>query len=140
MSYVCNSVKVVIDAYSGSVRFYVADARDPIIIAWSRIFPPLFQPLSSMSADLTAHLRYPEDLFTAQNEQYLLYHVAPDTNGADTLYGQSDRWAFASAPTAVNGESSVVAPCDVLVKLPREPTPARARTRPALPAPGPNTP
>jgi len=138
MNYVRNSVKVVIDAYSGSVRFYVADARDPIINAWSRIFPQLFQPLSSMSADLTAHLRYPEDLFTAQNEQYLLYHVAPDTNGADTLYGQNDRWAFASQQTDVNGESSVVEPYYVIMKLPGETKPEFALIQPLVLANRPN--
>jgi uncharacterized membrane protein (UPF0182 family) len=110
----------VVDAYDGSVRFYIADPSDPIINAWAKIFPGLFQPLSSMSADLQAHLRYPEDLFTAQNEQYLLYHVAADANGADTLYGQNDRWSFASQQTDVNGQSSIVAPYYVIMKLPGE--------------------
>ncbi len=120
MNYVRNSVKVVVDAYDGSVNFYIADPSDPIINAWARIFPGLFQPLSAMNGDLQAHLRYPEDQFTAQNEQYLLYHVAADANGAETLYGQNDRWSFASQQTDVNGQSSVVAPYYVIMKLPGE--------------------
>ncbi|HLY35870.1 MAG TPA: UPF0182 family protein [Candidatus Limnocylindria bacterium] len=118
MNYVRNSVKVVIDAYDGSIRFYIADPTDPIIKAWAAIFPGLFQPISSLSPELQAHLRYPEDLFTAQNQQYLLYHVSPDTNGADILYGQNDRWAFASQQTDVNGETATVAPYYVIMKLP----------------------
>jgi uncharacterized protein len=118
MNYVRNSVKVVIDAYDGSIRFYIADPSDPIIAAYAKIYPGLFRPLSSMSADLRAHLRYPEDLFTAQNEQYLLYHVAADANGAETLYSQQDRWSFATRQTDVNGQSSVVEPYYVIMKLP----------------------
>jgi uncharacterized membrane protein (UPF0182 family) len=71
-NYVRNSVKVVVDAYSGTVTFYIADPSDPIVNAYAGIFPELFQPLSAMPSDLEAHLRYPEDLFTAQNEAYLL--------------------------------------------------------------------
>lgn len=138
MNYVRNSVKVVIDAYDGSVRFYIADPADPLINAWARIFPDLLQPLSAMTADLTAHLRYPEDLFTAQNEQYLLYHVAADQNGADTLYGQNDRWAFASQQTDVNGESSVVQPYYVIMKLPGESKPEFALIQPLVLANRPN--
>ena len=120
MNYVRNSVKVVIDAYDGSVRFYIADPKDPIINAWSRIFPQLFQPLSSMSPDLLAHLRYPEDLFTAENTQYLLYHVPGNVAGAETLYSKQDRWALASQQTDVSGASTVVEPYYVIMKLPGE--------------------
>ena len=120
MNYVRNSVKVVIDAYDGSVSFYQADPNDPIINAWSRIFPQLFKPLSAMSADLRAHLRYPEDLFTAENMQYLLYHVPGNAAGAETLYSKQDRWALASQQTDVSGESTVVEPYYVIMKLPGE--------------------
>jgi uncharacterized membrane protein (UPF0182 family) len=120
MNYVRNSVKVVIDAYDGSVRFYIADPNDPIIDAWSRIFPQLFRPLSSMSPDLQAHLRYPEDLFTAENMQYLLYHVPGNDAGAETLYSKQDRWALASQQTDVSGQSTVVEPYYVIMKLPGE--------------------
>ncbi len=119
-NYVRNSVKVVIDAYDGSVRFYIADPSDPIVNAWAKIFPGLFQPLDAMSAELRAHLRYPEDLFTAQNEQYQLYHVSANDSGAETLYSKQDRWALATQGNDVSGQSQVVEPYYVIMKLPGE--------------------
>jgi hypothetical protein len=74
-NYIRNSVKVVMDAYDGTTTFYVADPNDPIIRAWEGVFPTVYHPLSDMSADLQAHLRYPEDLFDAQTSQYEKYHV-----------------------------------------------------------------
>jgi uncharacterized membrane protein (UPF0182 family) len=138
MNYVRNSVKVVIDAYTGAVSFYIADPSDPIIQAYAKIYPELFKPLSSMSTDLRAHLRYPEDLFTAQNEQYLLYHVSADDNGAETLYSQQDRWAFATRQTDVNGQSSVVEPYYVIMKLPGESTAEFTLIQPLVAASRPN--
>jgi hypothetical protein len=63
------------NAYDGTMTFYVADPNDPIIKAWEGVFPNVYHPLSDMSADLQAHLRYPEDLFDAQTSQYEKYHV-----------------------------------------------------------------
>jgi uncharacterized membrane protein (UPF0182 family) len=120
MNYVRNSVKVVIDAYDGSVRLYIVDDADPIIAAWARVFPDLFSPVSSMSPDLQAHLRYPEDLFTAQNQQYQLYHVSANDTGAETIYSRQDRWALASQQTDVSGASQVIEPYYVIMKLPGE--------------------
>lgn len=62
-NYMRNAVKVVIDAYNGTVEFYVSDPADPIIATYARIFPALFKPFAAMSADLKSHVRYPEDLF-----------------------------------------------------------------------------
>jgi hypothetical protein len=118
MNYVRNSVKVTIDAYDGSIRLYIVDDQDPIIAAWARIFPELFSPMSAMSADLRAHLRYPEDLFTAQNLQYQLYHVPATEAGAETLYSKQDRWALASQQTDVGGQTQVIEPYYVIMKLP----------------------
>src|SRR5271166_4810388 len=66
INYIRNSVKIVIDAYNGTVTFYVADAADPIVATYRRIFPSLFKPLDAMPPDLQQHIRYPEDLFTIQ--------------------------------------------------------------------------
>jgi hypothetical protein len=74
-NYIRNSVKVVMNAYDGSMTFYVADPTDPIIQAWEGVFPAVYHPLSDMSSDLQAHLRYPEDMFDAQTSQYEKYHV-----------------------------------------------------------------
>jgi len=67
INYIRNSVKVVIDAYHGSVDFYIADKSDPIINTWQQLFPKLFKPLSAMPATLRSHLRYPVDFFNIQS-------------------------------------------------------------------------
>jgi uncharacterized membrane protein (UPF0182 family) len=137
-NYVRNSVKVVIDAYDGSVRFFISDPTDPIINAYARIFPSLFEPLSAMGPELQAHLRYPEDLFTAQNEAYLLYHVAADGQGAETFYNQEDRWSFPNQQTDVEGEGRQIAPYYVIMKLPGETDPEFVLIQPLVAASRPN--
>ncbi len=117
-NYVRNSVKVVIDAYNGTVEFYIADPKDPIVAAYARIFPSLFKPLGAMSDQLKAHLRYPEDLFTAQNDAYLLYHVPPTPDGAGTVYSREDLWAFPTQQAGVDGASRQIEPYYVIMKIP----------------------
>ncbi len=137
-NYVRNSVKAVIDAYDGSVRFFVSDPSDPIVRAYQRIFPGLLEPLSAMPASLQAHLRYPEDLFTAQNEAYLLYHLDATSQGAEALYKRLDRWSFPSQQTDVEGASSQIAPHYVIMKLPNEPDPEFVLIQPLVAASRPN--
>ena len=119
-NYVRNSVKVVIDAYDGSIRFFISDPTDPIINAYARIFPDLLKPLSAMPADLVAHLRYPEDLFTAQNEAYLLYHLDATPQGAAALFNRTDQWSIPTQQTGVEGPGTAIAPHYVIMKLPGE--------------------
>jgi hypothetical protein len=57
-------VKVVVDMYDGSVRFYVMDPNDPVLAVYRDAFPGVFSDLNQLSADLKTHLRYPEDLFS----------------------------------------------------------------------------
>jgi hypothetical protein len=99
-NYVRNSVKVVIDAYSGQMTFYDADPNDPILQAYSAAFPHLFTPLSKMSAPLKAHLRYPSDIFSIQSAIYGRYHL---TN-AQQFYAASNAWQL--SPTAGAGPQS----------------------------------
>jgi len=89
-NYMRNSVKVVIDAYQGSVGFYVSDPGDPLIQTYQRIFPGLFKPLAAMPPDLQQHIRYPEDLFLVQAQLYRAYHM--DT--AEVFYNREDLWQF----------------------------------------------
>ncbi|HEX9557864.1 MAG TPA: UPF0182 family protein, partial [Reyranella sp.] len=89
-NYMRNSVKVVIDAYQGSVDFYVSDPGDPLIQTYQRIFPGLFKPLAAMPPDLQQHIRYPEDLFLVQAQLYRAYHM--DT--AEVFYNREDLWQF----------------------------------------------
>jgi uncharacterized membrane protein (UPF0182 family) len=138
MNYVRNSVKVVIDAYDGSVHFYVNDPADPIIQAYAKIFPRLLEPLSAMPAALRAHLRYPEDLFTAQNEAYLLYHLDANAQGAQALYKQEDRWAFPVQQTDVSSSGSQLTPYYVIMKLPGESKPEFVLIQPLVAAARPN--
>jgi hypothetical protein len=88
INYMRNSVKVVIDAYDGSVTAYQADAADPLVRTYAKIFPGIFHSLDSMPADLRAHIRYPEDLFHVQSELYGTYHMAEP----DIFYHREDQW------------------------------------------------
>jgi uncharacterized membrane protein (UPF0182 family) len=74
-NYLRNSVKVTMDAYDGTMRFYVADPSDPLIRAWSAIFPTLFRPIAELPEDLVPHLRVPEELFNVQTRMFGRYHV-----------------------------------------------------------------
>ncbi len=87
-NYLRNSVKAVIDAYNGSVTFYVFDRHDPIINAYRRVLPELFKDAREMPENLRRHIRYPEDIFTVQAEMYGTYHMTNPT----TFYNREDRW------------------------------------------------
>lgn len=89
-NYIRNSVKAVVDAYTGKVSLYAFDESDPILQAWRKAFPNLFAPKASMPAGLLPHLRYPEDLFSIQTDRYTLYHL----NTADEVYSRKDLWAL----------------------------------------------
>jgi len=118
-NYMRNSVKAVVDAYEGSVTFYVFDAQDPIVQAWRAIFPALFKDGSAMPAALRAHVRYPELLFQLQGEAYGLYHM---TN-PEVFYNREDQWTVATETgSSSNGEQQAEAmqPNFVLMKLPGE--------------------
>ena len=90
LNYVRNAVKVVIDAYNGTMRLYVANDVDPLIKAYAQIFPDLFEPMSDMPQELIEHVRYPEDLFNVQASIYSTYHV----DSPDVLYNKGDQWAI----------------------------------------------
>ncbi len=121
IDYIRNSVKVVIDAYNGTVVFYVADAADPIIATYRRIFPSLFRPLDAMPPDLQRHIRYPEDLFTIQALQYRAYHM----DAPEVFYNREDLWQFPREPTAPDGTNEAggetrMAPYYIMMRLPGE--------------------
>ena len=93
-NYVRNSVKVVIDAYTGKMTFYVMDPKDPIIRTYEKAFPGLFTPASKMSSELRDHLRYPEDIFTVQATMYGKYHIVR----AQSFYSAADAWTLSPDP------------------------------------------
>ena len=88
INYIRNSVKVIIDAYNGSMKYYISDANDPIINTYSRIFPGVFKNMSDMPEDLRAHVRYPETIFNIQCHSLLRYHMT-DPN---VFYNNEDAW------------------------------------------------
>ena len=114
VNYIRNSVKVVIDAYQGSVTFYAAEPTDPIAQALTKIFPSLMRPLAEMPADLRAHVRYPEDIFQMQASVYATYHM---TNPA-VFYNKEDQWEAPAVDSS--GESSRMSPYYAMMKLPAE--------------------
>ena len=83
-----NSVKVVVNAYTGKMTFYVMDPTDPIVRAYSAAFPGMFKPLSAMPTAIRDHLRYPSDLFSVQAATLGRYHIT----SATAFYNASDRW------------------------------------------------
>jgi uncharacterized membrane protein (UPF0182 family) len=95
-NYVRNSVKVLINAYTGKMTFYVMDPNDPIIQTYEKAFPGMFTPASRMSADLKSHLRYPEDIFTVQASTYGKYHIQT----ASSFYSAADAWTLSPSPGA----------------------------------------
>jgi hypothetical protein len=104
LNYIRNAVKIVVDAYNGTVDLYIADPHDPIVRAYSRMFPGLFKPMSQMPADLKAHLRYPKDLFEVQMRIYAKYHQ----RDPQTFYEQEDAWDFAT--TLQKSKSEMIHP------------------------------
>ncbi len=93
-NYARNSVKVVVDAYDGSITFYAVDKVDPILMAWSRAFPDLFVDAALMPQGLQDHLRYPEDLFRIQTAAYARYQLAPNA-----FFERTGAWSVAQGPS-----------------------------------------
>ncbi|HWP03369.1 MAG TPA: UPF0182 family protein, partial [Gemmatimonadaceae bacterium] len=87
-TYMRNSVKIVIDAYDGTLSAYVSDPRDPIIRSLARAFPGILLPMDSMPADIRSHIRYPEDLYRAQAALYAIYHMTEP----EQFYHREDQW------------------------------------------------
>ena len=107
-NYVRNSVKIVIDAYEGSMQFYIADPNDPIILTWKNIFPELFKDLSEMPEDLRSHIRYPSDLFTIQAFIYATYHMKTP----QVFYNKEDQWEIPEI------DNKMMEPYYTIMKLP----------------------
>jgi hypothetical protein len=109
-NYVRNSVKISIDAYDGSMNFYVADKADPVIQTYRNIFPDLFQNLSQMPEDLRSHIRYPSDLFRIQTHIYATYHM----KRPQVFYNKEDQWEIPEI------DGNIMKPYYTIMKLPGE--------------------
>ena len=91
-NYLRNSVKAVVNAYDGTINFYIVDENDPLISSYNDIFPNLFTSKSLMSSELLDHIRYPEDLFTIQSDMYRDYHMTDPR----VFYADEDPWVIPS--------------------------------------------
>jgi len=114
LNYIRNSVKVVIDAYNGSITFYITDPEDALIQTYQAIFPKLFVPAEQMPETLRVHLRYPEDFFNIQAEVYQTYHM----EDARVFYNKEDLWAI---PRELYfGTEQLMEPYYIIMRLPDE--------------------
>ncbi|ESA37455.1 upf0182 protein [Leptolyngbya sp. Heron Island J] len=113
-NYIRNSVKVVVDAFNGDMRFFVVDPQDPLLATYRKIFPNLFEPVQAVPPEIRAHFRYPIDFFKIQAQMYLAYHMS----NPDVFYNREDLWRF---PTEVYEENEqLMEPYYVIMRLPAE--------------------
>ena len=117
INYVRNSIKATMNAYDGTVNFYVFDDTDPIIKTWMKIFPNLFRSASEMPQELRRHIRYPKEMFKIQHEVFRKYHI----DDVQNFFNQEDRWDL---PTEkYRSEIIPVEPYFILVQLLEEKLP-----------------
>ncbi len=113
-NYIRNSIKMVLDAYNGTVDIYVSDPDDPIVKVYQGIFPGIFRPLSEIPSDLRSHLRYPEDIFRVQTYIFSVYHMTHP----QTFYNKEDLWEI--PVLGPSGGESPMAPYYTIMRLPQE--------------------
>ncbi len=113
-NYIRNAVKVVVDAYTGEVSFYISDPVDPLVLTYSKIFPGMFKNLDEMPENLKRHMRYPVDLFKIQANMYAVYHM----EDPQVFYNKEDKW---NLPTEIYAsEEKPMEPYYTVIKLPGE--------------------
>jgi uncharacterized protein len=116
INYIRNSVKILIDAYTGQTTFYVFDTHDPVIAAYRALFPGLFTDAAAMPAAVRNHVRYPELLLSVQAAVYGLYHMTDP----DVFYNREDLWSVATEAAVPDQRQQVMEPNFVLMSLPDE--------------------
>jgi uncharacterized protein len=132
LNYIRNSVKITMDAYDGTMHFYVSDPSDPIVRAYSGVFPGLFEPISNLPEGLNAHLRVPEELFNIQTRMFGRYHVT-DT---ERFFQGNDLWTVPGGQT-----SEQTLPSEayyVVMRMPGEPKAEFLLLQPMVPVGRPN--
>jgi uncharacterized membrane protein (UPF0182 family) len=119
VNYIRNSVKATVDAYDGSVTLYAWDENDAVLKTWQKIYPSNVQPLSTMSAQLISHVRYPTDLFKIQRGVLGQYHVTD----AGSWYSRDDAWITPNDPTTGTDVTKFQDPYYLTMKAPGQATP-----------------
>ncbi|HKL16981.1 MAG TPA: UPF0182 family protein, partial [Patescibacteria group bacterium] len=113
INYIRNSVKIVLDAYNGQMKFYVSDENDPLIKTYSKIFDNTFLSFDKMPDDIRAHIRYPEDIFKYQTDLYAKFHM----KDPKIFYNREDQWEI---PTNFTGKRIDPMMRHIIMKLPGE--------------------
>src|SRR6266850_1822249 len=131
-NYIRNSVKVVQNAYDGTITFYIVDETDPVVRNLRAIYPTLFKSIAQMPESLKAHIRYPEGIFTIQTQVYALYHM---TN-PDEFYNRVDAWRIANELQAQGSTKQPIEPYYVTTRLPGSDRPEFILFVPMTPAGG----
>ncbi len=132
INYIRNSVKATVDAYDGTVSLYQWDTSDPVLKTWSKAFPNTVKPKSAISADLLAHVRYPEDLFRVQRDILSSYHVTT----ASAFYGGQDFWRVPTDPSTFGGNAGAQPPYYLTLQMPGATKPSFSLTTPFVPVGG----
>jgi uncharacterized membrane protein (UPF0182 family) len=128
-NYIRNSVKATVDAYDGTVKLYLFDNQDPLILAYQHLFPGLLTPASEMPADIRSHTRFPELLFRVQAELYRTYHMRVP----DSFYNRADLWDLATFTSGQGGTPASMTPTYMVATLPGESQPEFLLTIPFTP-------
>jgi hypothetical protein len=115
-NYIRNSVKAVVDAYHGTLAFYLSEPDDPVIKTYATAFPGLFQPLSAMPADLKPHIRYPQGLFAIQARMFATYHM----QDPQVFYNKEDLWSIPRR--MIDGQEREIESYYTIMRLPGEKT------------------
>ena len=128
VSYIRNAVKVAMDAYDGTLTFYLIDPEDPLAATFASIFPDLFRPVEEMDPELVAHWRYPEGMFRIQAAKFQTFHMTDP----QVFYNQEDLWIWAEE--IVTGERARIEPYYVNMRLPGESGPEFVLMMPYTPS------
>jgi uncharacterized membrane protein (UPF0182 family) len=132
LNYIRNSVKVVTDAYDGTISYYIVDDKDPVVRNLKAIYPDLFKSINDMPQALRDHIRYPEALFSIQAQIFALYHM---TN-PDAFYNRTDAWKIANEVLTQGGAAEPIEPYYVTTRLPGSDRPEFVLFVPMTPAGG----
>jgi uncharacterized membrane protein (UPF0182 family) len=103
-NYARNSIKATVDAYDGTVSFYIVDPSDPLALSYAKAFPDLFVPLDAAPPELVQHFRYPEDLFKLQTTAYARYHISDPSQ----FYQRANAWSVAQNPPKTQTSTEAV--------------------------------
>jgi len=114
INYMRNSVKAVVNAYTGKVDLYVIDETDPITQSFRKIFPDLFRSIGEMPGAVKSHIRYPRDLFEIQAAMYRSYHM----QDIQVFYNQEDLWQLPNELYADTRQE--MGPYYIIIRLPGE--------------------